>query len=348
MDVVAGPFWYEGPDFQKKHEIRPPQGLRSQRLLRQLPHLHRRFQRRRLAGRALRAAFPASEAYWYENPAGKDGPWKKHLALKNVGNESPMWADINGDGRPELVYNINGYLGYATYDPAKPDEPWVFHPITPKGELPAATRTASAAATSTATAAWTSWRAGGWWEQPANAKPGEPWIWHPFQFADAGRADARLRRGRRRPERRDHRLALPPVRPGLVQAGPQRQGRDHLEAERDPAAQARPEVQRPADQPDARPGPGGHERRRAEGHPHRQAVLGPRAQRATSSPTPRPCVYWFELRRDKEKGVQFIPHKIDDDSGVGTQVTAVDLNGDGIPDVIVGNKKGMFLFLSQK
>jgi hypothetical protein len=29
-------------------------------------------------------------------------------------------------------------------------------------------------------------------------------------------------------------------------------------------------------------------------------------------------------------------------------VTAVDLNGDGIPDVIVGNKKGVFLFLSEK
>jgi hypothetical protein len=59
-------------------------------------------------------------------------------------------------------------------------------------------------------------------------------------------------------------------------------------------------------------------------------------------------LYWFELCRDKQKGVTFIPHQIDDDSGVGTQVTAVDLNGDGIPDVIVGNKKGVFLFLSEK
>ena len=24
LDVVAGPYWYEGPDFQKKHEIHPP------------------------------------------------------------------------------------------------------------------------------------------------------------------------------------------------------------------------------------------------------------------------------------------------------------------------------------
>lgn len=46
--------------------------------------------------------------------------------------------------------------------------------------------------------------------------------------------------------------------------------------------------------------------------------------------------------------MRFIPHMIDDNSGVGTQVAAVDLNGDGIPDVIVGNKKGTFVFLSQR
>ncbi len=45
--------------------------------------------------------------------------------------------------------------------------------------------------------------------------------------------------------------------------------------------------------------------------------------------------------------MRFIPHKIDDNSGVGTQVTAKDLNGDGIPDIIVGNKKGVFVFGSQ-
>ena len=51
-------------------------------------------------------------------------------------------------------------------------------------------------------------------------------------------------------------------------------------------------------------------------------------------------VFWFELRRDGKGGASFVPHLIDDDSGVGTQVAAADLNGDGRPDVIVGEQEG--------
>ena len=169
---------------------------------------------------------PGQDAYWYENPGGKDGPWKKHFALKNVGNESPMWADINGDGRPELIYNIDGYLGYATYDPARPDQAWVFHPITPKGDYQRYTHGIG----------WGDINGDGridlvesgcWWEQPANAKPDQTWIKHPYKFAEAG-ADARLRRRRRRDAGRHHIVALPSLRPGLAQADPQRQGRDYV------------------------------------------------------------------------------------------------------------------------
>ena len=38
---------------------------------------------------------------------------------------------------------------------------------------------------------------------------------------------------------------------------------------------------------------------------------------------------------------------MDDNSGVGTQVIAGDLSGDGLTDVVVGNKKGAFAFLQQ-
>jgi hypothetical protein len=57
-------------------------------------------------------------------------------------------------------------------------------------------------------------------------------------------------------------------------------------------------------------------------------------------------LYWFKLVRSSE-GVDFIPFQIDNDSGVGTQVVAGDLNGDKLPDVVVGNKKGTFVFIHQ-
>ena len=35
---------------------------------------------------------------------------------------------------------------------------------------------------------------------------------------------------------------------------------------------------------------------------------------------------------------------IDDDSGVGTQFEVADINGDGLLDVIIANKRGVFVF----
>src|SRR6185369_358611 len=59
-------------------------------------------------------------------------------------------------------------------------------------------------------------------------------------------------------------------------------------------------------------------------------------------------IYWFQLVRGADKSVDFVPHLIDDNSGVGTQVVAGDINGDGLPDVVVGNKKGTFVLLHEK
>jgi hypothetical protein len=59
-------------------------------------------------------------------------------------------------------------------------------------------------------------------------------------------------------------------------------------------------------------------------------------------------LYWFKLARNRDGSVDFVPHQIDDNSGVGTQVVATDINGDGLPDIVVGNKKGTFVHLHQK
>ena len=47
----------------------------------------------------------------------------------------------------------------------------------------------------------------------------------------------------------------------------------------------------------------------------------------------------------KSGSATFIPYQVDDNSGVGTQVKAVDLNGDGYPEIVVGNKKGGFVHM---
>jgi hypothetical protein len=35
-----------------------------------------------------------------------------------------MLADINGDGRPDLLCMSGGKIGYATLDPTNPTAPW--------------------------------------------------------------------------------------------------------------------------------------------------------------------------------------------------------------------------------
>jgi hypothetical protein len=55
-------------------------------------------------------------------------------------------------------------------------------------------------------------------------------------------------------------------------------------------------------------------------------------------------LYWFQLTRKNGK-VDFVPHLIDDDSGVGRQLVTSDINGDGAVDIVIGNKKGTFAIL---
>ena len=71
---------------------------------------------------------------------------------------------------------------------------------------------------------------------------------------------------------------------------------------------------------------------------------GPTGDKEPDAPA---VLFWLELHRDGVGGASFVPHLIDDDSGVGTQVIAADLNGDGKPDVVVANKKGIFVHLNE-
>lgn len=345
-DLVAGPWWYAGPEFTRRTAIHPP--------VEYDPHGYsENFLT--FAGDfngdgwddVLYVPWPGKDAVWYENPAGADREWRSHRALTNVGNESPAWTDLDGDGRPELVYNIDGFLGYATWDPALPDQPWSFHPISERREGYQRYTHGLGVGDLNGDGKPDVIESAGWWQQPESLDAKE-WIWHPFPFAEAGAQIlvADLDGDGKQDVMTSwhaHRYGLLWYRQTAAANGePDFEKHTILSPEPDPAAE-----------PDAFRISQMHALALADincdGLPDivtgkRFWAHGPDGDVEPAAPA---VLVWFELTRTGEGRVSFRHHLIDVDSGVGTQVVAAELNGDQRPDIIVGNKKGTFLFLSQ-
>jgi hypothetical protein len=59
-------------------------------------------------------------------------------------------------------------------------------------------------------------------------------------------------------------------------------------------------------------------------------------------------IYWYQTKRDGKGGVDFVPHLVDAESGVGVDVQVGDVNGDKLPDIVVGNKAGVFILTQER
>ncbi|WP_221031550.1 FG-GAP repeat domain-containing protein [Actomonas aquatica] len=57
-------------------------------------------------------------------------------------------------------------------------------------------------------------------------------------------------------------------------------------------------------------------------------------------------LYWYKAVPDAEApgGATFVPELIHNRSGVGSQIEAVDFNGDGHVDLLTSNNRGTFIF----
>ena len=58
-------------------------------------------------------------------------------------------------------------------------------------------------------------------------------------------------------------------------------------------------------------------------------------------------LHWFELKRENGTAT-WVRHAIDADSGVGTAFEVADINGDGLLDIAISNKKGTFVFEQER
>src|SRR5688572_1068095 len=112
LDFAAGPFWYKGPDFQKKHVIYEGAPVDPNQYSRNFINFTYDFNADGWMDIFV-VGFPGAESPWFENPKGEDKPWPRHVAYPTVDNESPRFADLTGDGKPELICMAHGHIGWA-------------------------------------------------------------------------------------------------------------------------------------------------------------------------------------------------------------------------------------------
>jgi hypothetical protein len=87
---------------------------------------------------------PTATAYWYENPAGGwelDPKWTPHLIHGDVRQEQRGIADVDGDGLPEIFGACktcmpNQTKGYYSGDWNDPERLWTYTAVTPTFEFP--------------------------------------------------------------------------------------------------------------------------------------------------------------------------------------------------------------------
>lgn len=360
MDIVAGPFWFAGPrfDFSERHAFtRPPESAYD-------PNGYSDFfltYTHDFNGDGwddiLVYSWPGKGATWHENPKNKqDDPnafWPAHMLFEVADNESPALGDMNGDGKPELIFHTAGRLGYGEIDWGNPAGPATFNAVSgrdPKrwfrythgygyGDVNGDGRPDILARE-------------GWWEQPSKeAGSAGPWLHHPVPFAPAGK------RGGAQMHVYDvngdglndvitsldaHGYGLAwyeQVRPG---SGRSPAFREHVFMNETPEQNkygVKFSQLHSLDLVDM------------DGDGLKDIVTGKRfwahGPNGDAEPGAPAVLYWFKLVRNQD-GVDWVPHLIDDDSGVGTQITAKDINQDGLPDVISSNKKGIHLFVQKR
>ena len=350
-DVVSGPFLYFGPDFTMRTELYDPISYD--------PHAYSKSFLQYVDDvdgdgwdDMIEIGFPGEGTYWFQNPQGKrntltgntKGHWEKHLILAVTDNESPGWADVDGDGHGDLIAQTDGRFGYASRETDDPTGPWKFHAISAPGQGGRFTHGIGVGDIN-GDGKLDFLANQGWWEQPASLEGDPEWKHHPVEFApQAAQMYAFDVNG---DGLNDVVTALHAHGYGLVWHEQQRDGdkisfKQHIimgdRSHDNPRGTCFSQIHA-IDLADM------------DGDGVLDIVTGKRfwahGPEGDVEPDKPPVLYYFRTVRGEGGAVTFEPVEMHALSGVGTQVHAKDINGDGKPDVVVGNKLGTFVTLQK-
>ena len=338
-DVLAGAYWFEAPDW-KAHELAKPDsfivdGSYSDSFLDFAMDVNQ-------DGwiDLIRIDWPGKAAAWHENPQNKPGYWTQHIIHSSVGNESPMLVDVDGDGRLDLLCNDPTakkviWLKSPTKKGATEWEQYIisndekqsthmythgigYGDINGDGRKDVVVRT-------------------GWWEGPAEGpvKHGKEADWT-FHAADLGKECSQMYVIDLNGDKLND----------VISASAHDYGMWWYEQGKD--AQGNPmwthhEIDKSFSQSH------GLALVDINGDGNPDLVTGKRfwAHHGKDPGEREPAVmYWFEYVPGKTP--TWIKHEIDNDSGLGLHATVEDINGDGLPDIVTGNKKGVRIFTQVK
>jgi hypothetical protein len=350
-DVLNGEYWYEAPDWTK-HELQPPKdhGTGERNYSRSFCNWTEDLNGDGYPDLIV-IDFPGQPCYWMENPKGDPNKhWPKHPIWHSACNETPQYLDLLGNGKRVLIMGFQpegketeGQMAYFTPDPKDPNAKWIMHPISESsspGKEAAGTRKFShglGVGDLNKDGKLDVICTGGWWEQPKETDGKTPWAFHP---ANLGAACADM-----------YVVDLDGSgTPGVISTSAHQFGIWFYRQKPNPKGgsstfETVPLFGRLCSETHAA------HYVDIDGDGMKDLVTGKRYwSHGRSEPGHGwdARTFWLKAYKEKDGAINFKPILIDDDCGVGTQFEVSDINGDGLLDIIVSNKKGVRVVVQQR